>query len=102
MKERLAGRWREVAGPSPAAANGAIASGAGGSGKSGAKGSGKGGSGSGASCGDFVSEQQRALFALLNCYADLLLPCRAYPASKDPGGGGGGGCVGSALCSCAV
>lgn len=86
VKERLVGRWREVAAPSPAAAaNGAANGAGGGSGKGGKKGSGKGGR---SSCGDFVSEEQRALFALLNCYSDMLLPCRPYPASKDPGVGG--------------
>ena len=96
VKERLVGRWREVAGPSPGAANEAAGGSDGsskGSGKatgkgsakdSGGKGSGKDGSAGG--CGDFVSEQQRALFALLSCYSDMLRPCRPYPASKEPGG----------------
>jgi len=32
--------------------------------------------------GDFVDSQQRALFALLNCYSDMLLPCRHYPTAE--------------------
>lgn len=67
MKERLAGRWREVAGPAAGA------------------GAADGGPAGGGGDGDFVSAQQRALFALLSCYCDLLLPCRAYPSSRDPG-----------------
>ncbi|PRW59313.1 U3 small nucleolar RNA-associated 25 [Chlorella sorokiniana] len=88
VKERLIGRWREVAGPPPgAAANGAASASAGGSGKGSRKSCSKdvGSSSGGGACGDFVSGQQRALFALLSCYPDLLLPCRPYPASKDPG-----------------
>lgn len=55
VKERLASRWREVhaAEHAPAAEAGAA--------------------------GDFSSGAQRALFALANSYADVLLPCRQYP-----------------------
>lgn len=77
VKERLLARWREVAGPSAAAA----AAGSGAAGAAGAEqGAGAAGAGEGAA-GDFVSAQQRALFALLSCYSDLLLPCRPYPTA---------------------
>ncbi|KAL4425892.1 hypothetical protein ABPG75_009908 [Micractinium tetrahymenae] len=78
VKERLLARWREVAGPSAAAAAaGGAAAGAGG---------GKQEAGAAAAAGpdgDFASAQQRALFALLSCYSDLLLPCRPYPTAAD-------------------
>ena len=89
VKERLQTRWREesfggaaaVAAPSQqqrqqqqqAADGGATA---------GAREERDGGSASAAAAagsGDFASEHQQALFALLNSYADLLYPCRPYP-----------------------
>ncbi|KAL4445727.1 hypothetical protein ABPG77_008926 [Micractinium sp. CCAP 211/92] len=81
VKERLLARWREVASPSATAAAAAAAADA-----AGASGSGQGKGAAGAAegpAGDFVSAQQRALFALLSCYSDLLLPCRPYPTAAD-------------------
>lgn len=75
VKERLATRWREVAGPQAAAAGG----------------SGSGGASAGK--GDFVSGRQRALFALLSSYSDLLLPVRPYP-SGPPAAAAGAGAAG--------
>eukprot|EP00887_Chlorella_sp_A99_P004809 scaffold4.g4809.t1 len=66
VKERLASRWRDVA----LGHAGGVA-----------------GGGAREAEGDFVCGQQRALFALLSSYADLLLPCRPYPtdaAAPDP------------------
>ena len=75
VKERVANRWREVVLAQPQqqqpqqrqqAANGRAASTAG-------------------PQGEFVNAQQRALFALLSSYSDLLLPCRPYPTDTGAG-----------------
>ena len=71
VKERLATRWREVAGPAAAAPGGGGSAGAGAAGAE----------------GDCVSGRPRALFALRSSYCDLLLPVRPYPAGPAAAAG---------------
>lgn len=79
VKERLLARWREVA---RASATGGAAGGAG----DGQQGAAAAPGVAAGPDGDFASPQQRALFALLSCYADLLLPCRPYPTAAGAHG----------------
>lgn len=114
VKERLISRWREVHADEQGhahengAANGSAAAGSGkdttGTGPNGAKAEaaparkrpgkkapGQEEEGAGPlpgapAAGDFADDVQRALFAALHSYSDVVVPCRAYPTSmEDPG-----------------
>lgn len=81
VKDRLAARWREAA-LDPAQQQQQQEANGQGSSRQQQRQAG------GAGCkdrarGDFASPRQRALFALLSSYSDLLLPCRPYPTEAN-------------------
>mgnify|MGYP001807230534 CR=1 FL=1 len=91
VKERLIGLWREVHKEEAAKREQQQQQQQpqeGREGKEGKQAAGGGGGGGGGPVlvgSDFVNEQQRSLFSLLNSYADVHLPARPYPTGECVG-----------------